>query len=112
MDDFYAARSSIMPPLPWRTFAPPFSLHQVEYALNYCPRTVALRAGEVVYDGPSSALTPDFLAELYGAESEELFLPGLATSQANQKPCPAAKQNTYRLPSRNAAPGAAAAVPT
>ena len=53
------------------------SLHQVEYALNYCPRTIALRDGEVVYDGPSSALTPDFLSELYGAESEELFLPGL-----------------------------------
>ena len=29
------------------------SLHQVEYALNYCPRTIALRDGEVVYDGPS-----------------------------------------------------------
>ena len=53
------------------------SLHQVEYALNYCPRTIALRHGEVVYDGPSEALTSDFLAELYGAESEELFLPGL-----------------------------------
>lgn len=53
------------------------SLHQVEYALNYCPRTIALRGGEVVYDGPSSALTPAFLGELYGAESEELFLPGL-----------------------------------
>ncbi len=53
------------------------SLHQVEYALNYCPRTIALRHGEVVYDGSSEALTPDFLAELYGAESEELFLPGL-----------------------------------
>ncbi len=53
------------------------SLHQVEYALNYCSRTIALRQGEVVYDGPSSALTPDFLAELYGAESEELFLPGM-----------------------------------
>jgi phosphonate transport system ATP-binding protein len=53
------------------------SLHQVEYALKYCPRTVALRAGEVVYDGPSEALTPAFLSELYGAESEELFLPGL-----------------------------------
>ena len=53
------------------------SLHQVEYALNYCPRTIALRNGEVVYDGPSEALTPDFLGELYGAESEELFLPGL-----------------------------------
>ncbi|MEM9683083.1 MAG: phosphonate ABC transporter ATP-binding protein [Pseudomonadota bacterium] len=53
------------------------SLHQVEYALKYCPRTVALRDGEVVYDGPSEALTPAFLSELYGAESEELFLPGL-----------------------------------
>jgi phosphonate transport system ATP-binding protein len=53
------------------------SLHQVEYALKYCPRTVALRDGVVVYDGPSKALTPAFLSELYGAESEELFLPGL-----------------------------------
>lgn len=57
------------------------SLHQVEYALNYCPRTIALRNGEVVYDGPSVALTPDFLGELYGAESEELFLPGLASGE-------------------------------
>ena len=53
------------------------SLHQVEYALAYCPRTVALRDGRIVYDGPSSALTAGFLSELYGAESEELFLPGL-----------------------------------
>ena len=62
------------------------SLHQVEYALAYCPRTIALRDGRVVYDGPSSALTPLFLSELYGAESEELFLPGLdraETANAN-----------------------------
>ena len=38
------------------------SLHQVEYALRYCPRTIALKAGKVAYDGPSSALTPAFLA--------------------------------------------------
>lgn len=61
------------------------SLHQVEYALNFCPRTIALRKGEVVYDGPSSALTPQFLAELYGAESEQLFLPGLDTSAAPER---------------------------
>lgn len=53
------------------------SLHQVEYALKYCPRTIALKAGKVAYDGPSSALTPAFLNRLYGAESEELFLPSL-----------------------------------
>ena len=51
------------------------SLHQVEYAMRYCPRTIALRGGRIVYDGPSSALTPEFLSALYGAESEELFLP-------------------------------------
>ncbi|MDI1343433.1 MAG: phosphonate ABC transporter ATP-binding protein [Pseudolabrys sp.] len=51
------------------------SLHQVEYALKYCPRTIALKAGKVAYDGPSCALTPAFLNQIYGAESEELFLP-------------------------------------
>jgi phosphonate transport system ATP-binding protein len=56
------------------------SLHQVEYALAYCPRTIALRDGRVVYDGPPNALTAAFLSELYGAESEELFLPGLDAS--------------------------------
>lgn len=50
------------------------SLHQVAYAMRYCPRTIALRAGEVVYDGPSDALTPSFLRELYGADSEELVM--------------------------------------
>src|SRR5215475_4844105 len=49
------------------------SLHQVEYALRYCARTIALKAGEIVYDGPSEALTPEFLAAIYGAESEDLF---------------------------------------
>ncbi len=51
------------------------SLHQIEYALRYCPRTIALRAGEIVYDGPSAALTPELLRAIYGAESEDLFAP-------------------------------------
>jgi phosphonate transport system ATP-binding protein len=50
------------------------SLHQVDYAICYCPRTIALKHGCVVYDGPSCALTPALLRELYGAASEELFL--------------------------------------
>jgi phosphonate transport system ATP-binding protein len=49
------------------------SLHQVEYALRYCPRTIALKAGEIVYDGPSAALTPELLRDIYGAESDDLF---------------------------------------
>jgi len=43
--------------------------------LTYCRRTIALRDGRIVYDGPTHALTASFLSELYGAESEELFLP-------------------------------------
>ena len=49
------------------------TLHQVDYAMHFCPRTVALKKGEIVYDGPTERLTPRFLAELYGAESDELF---------------------------------------
>ncbi|MCG8489974.1 MAG: phosphonate ABC transporter ATP-binding protein [Sneathiellales bacterium] len=49
------------------------SLHQVDYALKYCPRTIAMREGVVIFDGPSAELTPDFLRELYGDESVELF---------------------------------------
>lgn len=51
------------------------SLHQVEYARRYCGRTIAMRDGRIVYDGPSSALSNAFLAELYGDASEELVLP-------------------------------------
>jgi phosphonate transport system ATP-binding protein len=44
------------------------SLHQVDYAMRFCPRVVALKAGQIVYDGPSAALTPSLLREIYGAE--------------------------------------------
>jgi len=50
------------------------SLHQVDVAMRYCPRVVALRAGRVVYDGASAALTPAMLASLYGAEFDDAAL--------------------------------------
>jgi phosphonate transport system ATP-binding protein len=49
------------------------SLHQVEIAMQYCPRTVALRHGKIVYDGASAALTPDVLQRLYGDDARELL---------------------------------------
>ncbi len=52
------------------------SLHQVNVAMKYCARTVALHQGRVVYDGPSSALTPALLRELYGAEADEILALG------------------------------------
>lgn len=51
------------------------SLHQVEYARRYCKRTIAMRDGRIVFDGPSHELTTEFLREIYGEASEELILP-------------------------------------
>ncbi len=49
------------------------SLHQVDMALRFCARTIALSRGRIVYDGPSAALTGAMLRELYGAEAEEIL---------------------------------------
>jgi phosphonate transport system ATP-binding protein len=46
------------------------SLHQVNYAKTYCPRTIALKDGRIVYDGPSTDLSPTLLDAIYGEESE------------------------------------------
>ncbi|MCG8381101.1 MAG: phosphonate ABC transporter ATP-binding protein [Gammaproteobacteria bacterium] len=45
------------------------SLHQVEYARQYCTRVIALKKGRVVFDGPTADLTLELLNELYGSES-------------------------------------------
>jgi phosphonate transport system ATP-binding protein len=51
------------------------SLHQVEFARRFCPRVVALREGQVVYDGTTAALTNQKLADIYGAEADALLAP-------------------------------------
>jgi phosphonate transport system ATP-binding protein len=65
------------------------SLHQIDYAFAFCPRTVALRAGEVVYDGPTLALSAARLRELYGAQSGELLI-GRAHDELDSQPMPQA----------------------
>ena len=49
------------------------SLHHVGLARRYCDRVVALRDGALVFDGPSTALTPAFLRDLYGTAAAELL---------------------------------------
>jgi phosphonate transport system ATP-binding protein len=61
------------------------SLHQVDYASRYCPRTVALKDGRIVYDGPSMALTPAFLRDLYGADGASM-LTGVAAGTPAASP--------------------------
>jgi phosphonate transport system ATP-binding protein len=44
------------------------SLHQIDWAVRFCSRVVALRDGRVVYDGPAKGLCPDTLRAIYGEE--------------------------------------------
>lgn len=55
------------------------SLHQVDYALRYCRRIVALKAGRVVYDGPKDGLDHAALVDIYGPEIQEVFWEGKPT---------------------------------
>jgi phosphonate transport system ATP-binding protein len=52
------------------------SLHQVDYALRYCRRVVALKDGKVVYDGPQTGLKHAELVDIYGPEIEDVFWEG------------------------------------
>ena len=49
------------------------TLHQVDYAIRYCDRVIALQKGKVVYDGPSTGLDSKRLIEIYGPEYEDAF---------------------------------------
>jgi phosphonate transport system ATP-binding protein len=49
------------------------SLHNVAMARKYCDRIIALRAGELVFDGPPLGLDDAKLRSLYGASSDELL---------------------------------------
>jgi phosphonate transport system ATP-binding protein len=66
------------------------SLHQVDVAIKYCPRTIALHQGKVVFDGPSSMLTPQLLRELYGVQADEILAPAtpspMPAPQADPQP--------------------------
>ena len=47
--------------------------YHVVIAQQYCQRVIALRDGELVFDGPTAALTPAFLRDLYGSAVDELL---------------------------------------
>ena len=49
------------------------SLHQVDMARRFCPRTIALHQGRVVFDGPSAQLTTALLRDLYGMQADEIL---------------------------------------
>ncbi|WP_118184808.1 phosphonate ABC transporter ATP-binding protein [Paraburkholderia phosphatilytica] len=73
------------------------SLHQVDFAMAYCPRTIALRQGKVVFDGSSKALTPVLLRRLYGDDAHELLEPSADASRDAESAAPAAFHPAFAL---------------
>jgi phosphonate transport system ATP-binding protein len=56
------------------------NIHDVALAQMFLPRIVGLRAGEVVYDGPATGLSPEVLTRIYGEEDWSKT----ATAQADE----------------------------
>ena len=50
------------------------TLHQVDYAMRYCRRVVALKSGRIHFDGSVQALDGSFLNELYGGDLDATLL--------------------------------------
>ena len=61
------------------------TLHQIDMAMRYCRRIIALSAGRIVYDGPPEGLDHDRLKSIYGAEFDDA-LPDRSSSAATQTP--------------------------
>jgi phosphonate transport system ATP-binding protein len=52
------------------------ALHQIQYVRHYFNRAIALKDGEIVFDGFTSMLTDARLRDLYGLAASELVLTG------------------------------------
>jgi len=63
------------------------SLHQVQFALQYCSRTIAMKNGRIVFDGPSRELTQEILKEIYGVR-DGMSLDGTAPLDGAKKARP------------------------
>lgn len=48
------------------------SLHQVDFAMQFCQRIIGLKKGCVFYDGSASDLTTEILQDLYGSEFSDV----------------------------------------
>lgn len=44
------------------------NIHHVELALAYADRIIGIRAGKIVYDGPSADVTEDVLNMIYAGK--------------------------------------------
>ena len=47
------------------------NIHHVDLALQYADRIIGIRAGKIVYDGPTASITQDVLKDIYGRSLTE-----------------------------------------
>ena len=45
------------------------NIHHVDLALKYATRVIGIRAGEIVYDGPTDDVTQEVLDSIYNGAS-------------------------------------------
>lgn len=50
------------------------NLHQVDVATAYSDRIIGINGGKILYDGPSSELTPEMIHNIYGTKEGELIM--------------------------------------
>lgn len=62
------------------------TLHQVDYAMRYCPRAVALKGGRIHFDGPGTELSSHFLNDLYGADTDTRLMISDQARQSDPAP--------------------------
>lgn len=62
------------------------TLHQVDYAMRYCPRAVALKGGRIHFDGQGSSMSSQFLNDLYGADVDTSLMCSDQTRRAEAPP--------------------------
>lgn len=68
------------------------NIHDVVLATEFLPRIVGLRSGQIVYDGPASAVDHKVLTSIYGAEDWTAILQR-QSSQALEEDVPMTKSN-------------------
>jgi phosphonate transport system ATP-binding protein len=62
------------------------SLHQVDFALAYCSRVVALKDGRIYYDGPAAQCSQTRLREIYGTAFDEIAVTGPDNTHTENAP--------------------------
>ena len=60
------------------------SLHAVDLALKWFPRLIGMKAGEIVFDRPTAAVTSAMLHELYATEGRALPTQGLDAARVTR----------------------------